>query len=811
MGLESDVYRLEFEIRSLRENVRKLAERIYALENAAGSVEEPRPAKPAEPPVTVAAAPAAATAKPLVREEVPPPAVEPAVPPPAEPAAGPGWEAILGGSWLNKVGVLVLVIGLALFMWYSYGKLGPGGRVAVSLAVSAAMLGAGVILERREKYRVAARGLIGGGWAALYSTTYAAHAIEAARIITDPAVGTLLLAAVAAGMILHSLRYRSQVVTGLAYFVAFVTLAISPLTFFVLIALMPLAVSFLYLAHRFGWSGMALVGLPATYGIYFLQAARSSGGTLAAGQAILLAYWLIFEVFDVLYAVRTRSKSERPCPVFPLNALGFLGASFALWQALSPGTLYQLFVLAAAAYLGSSLLRIMLLPPSGFPEEDTVLDRVKQGGYEGAMAVAAALTAVAISLKLSGLSVSVAFLIEAELLFFAGLYYRQSFLRHLATALLGVSAARLIAIDVPGSGQMTLAGRTWHAWSPVALLHSGVFYLNRFLAARGAYYGHAAAALLMLVLGFELPLAFVGLGWLLLALALGEFGARKRLRDFTLQRYWVGAASLVMLVIKNVLDTGIHTDWHGWAPQVCGALLLYGASVRFALRGESESARNIASVFGAVLMAAFLRNTLPPSLTAIGWALLSLALLIAGSRLRRRDLSVQSCILAAVTFVRAWSVNLQLENSLAGLPERVLSAAAVILSFYAAEFLSPRPQPGVGGPLQWIDVAPRFLYSWLATALLSLLLFYEVSGSLLTVALGVQGLLLLFAGFPLRERCLRISGLALLLACVLKLFFYDLRQLELPFRILSFLVLGVILIGVSFIYSRFRERISKYL
>jgi uncharacterized membrane protein len=45
---------------------------------------------------------------------------------------------------------------------------------------------------------------------------------------------------------------------------------------------------------------------------------------------------------------------------------------------------------------------------------------------------------------------------------------------------------------------------------------------------------------------------------------------------------------------------------------------------------------------------------------------------------------------------------------------------------------------------------------------------------------------------------------------VLKLFFYDLRQLELPFRILSFLVLGVILIGVSFVYSRFRDRISRY-
>ena len=161
----------------------------------------------------------------------------------------------------------------------------PGGRFTGGQRRDA---GRGRVLERREKYRVAARGLIGGGWAALYSTTYASHAIEAARIITDPAVGTLLLAAVAAGMILHSFRYRSQVVTGLAYFVAFVTLAISPLNAFAVIALMPLAASLLYLAHRFRWTAMALLGLPATYGIYILHAAWSTGGTLATGQAILL-------------------------------------------------------------------------------------------------------------------------------------------------------------------------------------------------------------------------------------------------------------------------------------------------------------------------------------------------------------------------------------------------------------------------------------------------------------------------------------------------------------------------------------------
>jgi len=73
---------------------------------------------------------------------------------------------------------------------------------------------------------------------------------------------------------------------------------------------------------------------------------------------------------------------------------------------------------------------------------------------------------------------------------------------------------------------------------------------------------------------------------------------------------------------------------------------------------------------------------------------------------------------------------------------------------------------------------PRLYYSLLATTLLAALLYYQVSGSLRTVAWGVEGVALLASGFPLRDRVLRLSGITLLLACILKLFVWDLRHLE---------------------------------
>ncbi|HEX9700725.1 MAG TPA: DUF2339 domain-containing protein, partial [Acidobacteriota bacterium] len=182
--------------------------------------------------------------------------------------AGTDWEEVIGGDWLNKLGALVLVVGIALLLAYSVARMGPAGRVGLGMAASAALLIVGVISERREQYRIFAQGLIGGGWAGLYFTTYAMHGLEAARIIDSPVAGTALLLGVAAGMVAHSLYYRSQAITGLAYFIVFATLAISPLSRFALIASVPAAASLLFVAQRFGWERMAIGGLLLSYGSF---------------------------------------------------------------------------------------------------------------------------------------------------------------------------------------------------------------------------------------------------------------------------------------------------------------------------------------------------------------------------------------------------------------------------------------------------------------------------------------------------------------------------------------------------------------
>jgi hypothetical protein len=56
-------------------------------------------------------------------------------------------EEILGTNWLNKLGIVLVVFGVALFGIYELGQLGPGGKVGLSFVVSLALLGGGIFLE----------------------------------------------------------------------------------------------------------------------------------------------------------------------------------------------------------------------------------------------------------------------------------------------------------------------------------------------------------------------------------------------------------------------------------------------------------------------------------------------------------------------------------------------------------------------------------------------------------------------------------------------------------------------------------------
>src|SRR5260370_14505879 len=292
------------------------------------------------------------------------------------------------------------------------------------------MLVGGALLESRKGYSIFARGLMGGGWAALYFTTYAMYGVDAAKVIESPYLATALLLAVAAGMILHSLRYKSQAVTGLAYFIAVASLGLSENTPFSVLALLPLAGSLLFLAHHFDWYKMAVFGLLATYAT--CASRPDTGASLSSTQALFAAYWVLFETFDLLRLTRRIEGSPAESLILPLNALGFLGLSLVKWHRSAPVHLYAFLAASAALYLVSSLLHVKLRPPSSFAKGSDTLARMAGGGYEGPITLASGLAAAAIVLGATGQWINLGLLIEGEALFLAGFRFGETELLQLA-------------------------------------------------------------------------------------------------------------------------------------------------------------------------------------------------------------------------------------------------------------------------------------------------------------------------------------------------------------------------------------------
>jgi hypothetical protein len=463
-------------------------------------------------------------------------------------------------------------------------------------------------------------------------------------------------------------------------------------------------------------------------------------------------YWLLFEIFDVLHPGTW---------LLPLNAAGFLGLSLIKWNADAPEKIWMLLAASAAGYLVSAAAR------------------ARSREWHGAATLTGALAAAAAFQKLDRQWVASALVVEAEIFYLAGVRLSARYLRWLGTALFGLEVGRLLASDM-----ITLPVG---AWVPVASVDAAVFYANRALFAADSYYGFLAAGMLALVVGNEVAEPYRAIGWLLLGAGMFAVGWWRGLWDFRWQGYLLGFLGVTAAVLE------VYEPPLGVAAAVSyGAVLctLLSAPDRFRGR-ESSGLRLAGSLAGNLALVVLAWRMLPPGMVAPIWAGLALALVFAGPDLA--PLRWQSYVVAGLAFMRCWFFNLDSASP------SIWAGSVVIGCFYAAMLLVGRAS------------RPRLYYSLLGTALTALLLDHNISGSMLTVAWGIQGAALLAAGFPLRDRVLRLSGLTLLLFCILKLFVWDLRHLDTLPRIFSFIVLGLLLLVVSWAYTRYRERVSRYL
>ncbi|MBI3405658.1 MAG: DUF2339 domain-containing protein [Acidobacteria bacterium] len=130
-------------------------------------------------------------------------------------------ESLIAGKWLNRVGILAVLIGVGFFLKYAFDNkwIGPGGRVAMGLLAGAALLVYSQWLLKKN-YGYFSEGIAGIGAGFLYESIYAGWNYYH---LFPPAAAFAGMVFVTAGMMAVAIGRNSQRIAVLALAGGFLT------------------------------------------------------------------------------------------------------------------------------------------------------------------------------------------------------------------------------------------------------------------------------------------------------------------------------------------------------------------------------------------------------------------------------------------------------------------------------------------------------------------------------------------------------------------------------------------------------------
>ncbi|MFH1724907.1 MAG: DUF2339 domain-containing protein [Elusimicrobiota bacterium] len=720
-----------------------------------------------------------------------------------------GTERLVGEKLLNYIGMVLLVLGGAFFLKYTADMMGAHGKVAVSILSGFSLIGLGEYLRRDRRFELFSVPVIGGGWILVYYAVYAAHYIDATRIISFRPLEFFLLCATAGGMIAHSLRVRSRLLTAFAFGAAYFVFAVTDFGTQTLTVCGILAIAGAYLVRPLGHPELAAVNLAGFY-LNYLPVFRGVLMTHVAGPTPAAEFWYGLAVVTLVHAVyvwRTPVKDASGAPRKELDA----GLSFS-------AILYAAFAYAqlsvyepahpAAALLGLSAVLGVLSSLRGESQERTALSSV-QG------LLAATITALAL-LRLGTLYEQFwGFALAASVFGSAGLWLRRESFEKYGLAMAAAAAllylAHLPAIEgvkLPVGAALAYLGFAGYAlaaagrragrtstWVSGCWLYSGLFFLLLALWTWLEPPAFAVAAI-MLAVGIEYAAASLRSPVLFQQALLVELfvGCYSFVIDYGLNLPVAGAVTSRGLVAGSLTAS--------YAFLIFGMKTPEGSFLGFAYR---EWRRALVALMLAV--ASFgVYHEFGPRMRLPIWGISALLLLALGRRRGRfgEDLRAHGYLLTLGTAAEGILSYLVYPASLLrpiGPRETAIFAGSSLLLLWPLLW----PAWGETDAERTEESAAAHLFSILSATLLTLFIAKESVGTHITLRWTLVGVSYLISGLLLRRQALRLPGLALLGLCVMKALFMDLTGLALPYRVLSYTVLGGLLVVSSYIYVRITQ------
>ncbi|MFT0752082.1 DUF2339 domain-containing protein [Synechococcus sp. RC10A2] len=294
-----------------------------------------------------------------------------------------------------------------------------------------------------------------------------------------------------------------------------------------------------------------------------------------------------------------------------------------------------------------------------------------------------------------------------------------------------------------------------------------------------------------------------------------------------LRRRATDAVSLAQFLVASLhyLPAGYALTQEVWR-EYPGAFLAAMGALYFALgwlKMLTKDSPTDAALFilGIVCVAAAIAVQFQPSAQVVLYGLTAAGLILAGLRLQTRLLYGFGILLTLAAVAAMWTVLIEpIRTRTVLLNEHGVGWLALLIGGSAALYglyrdMQARPQSALD------SIFPRYALAHLiAPALVIALAWgsaeqtlyaFELAGRrdaplahlLVSLEWTLIGAGLLIGGVQASLRGVRLMGLGMLALTTTKLFLYDLGFLEMPYRALSFAGLGLALIGVAWLYSRF--------
>jgi uncharacterized membrane protein len=683
-------------------------------------------------------------------------------------------EEVLGMNLFAKIGIVLLVLGFALLGRVALVSMGPGPRVALLYAAAVVMLGGGIWLERKERYRLVGRTGIGGGWALLFFTTYAMHHVSPMMVLASNTLDCALMLTVAVAMVVHTLSYKSQLVTGLAFLLAFSTVALSQDSVYSLASGVILAVGIVVIALRMGWFELEIFGVIASYANHFYWLYKLYPNGVAGhpfpqfwpSAIILVLYWAIFRFSYVARRIRAPRDESMSTIAALINSVLLLAVL--KFQATRPElAFYALLALGGLEFLLGQL----------------PITRRRRSAFILLTFLGTVLIFASVPFKFSGNNIALLWMIAAEILLIAGIVQLEVVFRRLGLAG-GALTGLLILYSARGIVEFHQTSQPPLTRDGILLLACGVlFYCNAIFLRRrwpslfaGMDYGLAVVqSYLGAVTAFlGLWALFTGdltsVAWAVLMLAV-TWGKRSLDDDHLMVQGGALAACVLFAAFTQNFHLSDSYPTHVVSRLITLPVLAFAFYCMAWILSSGDDLRvqlrTVAFWSGTALLTSLAWLDCKQTWVPLAWVALGVSLTLIGRRLRLAHLTYQEHVLAVMATVLLIAVNMGASVVI----ERYIPSLGCAVAFYTISRFSTLREASYRRPAAWA-------HTWAATGLVALLAWHESPQPWLVViwALFALGLAIIDRLFSVEELSWQAHMLALFAvvrAATLNLFVAD--------------------------------------